>query len=73
MVAVPILQNQTLVNTYLLMCLELIKAFPMTEVGKIDKKELRWIIAQKLQEERTANRTTIPVIPIIKSLGMRDA
>ena len=30
--------------------LELVEAFPMTQVGKIDKKELRRIIAQKLQE-----------------------
>jgi len=32
--------------------LELVNAFPMTQVGKIDKKELRRIIAQKLQDEK---------------------
>ena len=32
--------------------LELVNAFPMTQVGKIDKKELRHVIAQKLQEEK---------------------
>ena len=32
--------------------LELVSAFPMTQVGKIDKKELRRIVAQKLQEEK---------------------
>jgi non-ribosomal peptide synthetase component E (peptide arylation enzyme) len=32
--------------------LELVNAFPMTQVGKIDKKELRRVIAQKLQEEK---------------------
>jgi 2,3-dihydroxybenzoate-AMP ligase len=31
--------------------LELIKTFPMTNVGKIDKKELRRIIAEKLKRE----------------------
>ncbi len=31
--------------------LELIKEFPMTQVGKIDKKELRRIINEKLREE----------------------
>jgi non-ribosomal peptide synthetase component E (peptide arylation enzyme) len=29
--------------------LELVTAFPMTEVGKIDKKELRRIISEKLE------------------------
>ena len=32
--------------------LELVSAFPMTQVGKIDKKELRRIVAQKLQDEK---------------------
>jgi 2,3-dihydroxybenzoate-AMP ligase len=32
--------------------LEVVSAFPMTQVGKIDKKELRRIVAQKLQEEK---------------------
>jgi 2,3-dihydroxybenzoate-AMP ligase len=32
--------------------LELVKTFPMTQVGKIDKKELRRMIARKLQEEK---------------------
>ena len=32
--------------------LERVSAFPMTQVGKIDKKELRRIVAQKLQEEK---------------------
>jgi 2,3-dihydroxybenzoate-AMP ligase len=31
--------------------LELLQAFPMTQIGKIDKKELRRIISRKLQEE----------------------
>lgn len=31
--------------------LELVSSFPMTNVGKIDKKELRRIIAEKLQKE----------------------
>jgi non-ribosomal peptide synthetase component E (peptide arylation enzyme) len=31
--------------------LELVKAFPMTNVGKIDKKELRRIISEKLRGE----------------------
>jgi 2,3-dihydroxybenzoate-AMP ligase len=31
--------------------LELVKEFPMTQVGKIDKKELRRIISEKLREE----------------------
>jgi len=31
--------------------LELVEEFPMTKVGKINKKELRRIIAEKLQEE----------------------
>jgi len=31
--------------------LEIVKAFPMTNVGKIDKKELRRIIKGKLDEE----------------------
>jgi len=35
--------------------LELVKEFPMTNVGKIDKKELRRIIAEKLQKERKYN------------------
>jgi 2,3-dihydroxybenzoate-AMP ligase len=33
--------------------LELVKAFPMTNVGKIDKKELRRIITEKLQGEQS--------------------
>ena len=32
--------------------LELIEAFPMTKVGKIDKKGLRSIIREKLQKEK---------------------
>ena len=32
--------------------LEMVKEFPMTKIGKIDKKELRRIISEKLQEER---------------------
>ena len=32
--------------------LELVRSFPMTEAGKINKKELRRIISEKLQEER---------------------
>jgi 2,3-dihydroxybenzoate-AMP ligase len=32
--------------------LELVKEFPMTQVGKIDKKALRSIIKEKLQKER---------------------
>jgi non-ribosomal peptide synthetase component E (peptide arylation enzyme) len=28
-----------------------VKEFPMTQVGKIDKKELRSIIGEKLQKE----------------------
>jgi non-ribosomal peptide synthetase component E (peptide arylation enzyme) len=31
--------------------LELVKEFPMTQVGKIDKKELRRIINEKFREE----------------------
>jgi non-ribosomal peptide synthetase component E (peptide arylation enzyme) len=31
--------------------LELVKEFPMTQVGKINKKELRSIIQEKLQKE----------------------
>ena len=31
--------------------LELVKAFPMTNVGKVDKKELRRTIAEKLEKE----------------------
>ncbi len=31
--------------------LELVKEFPMTQVGKINKKELRSIINEKLQKE----------------------
>jgi 2,3-dihydroxybenzoate-AMP ligase len=34
--------------------LELITEFPMTKVGKMDKKELRRIIAEKLERERKA-------------------
>lgn len=33
--------------------LELVKEFPMTQVGKIDKKELRSIIKEKLRKEST--------------------
>jgi len=32
--------------------LELVKEFPMTQVGKIDKKELRRVISEKLREEK---------------------
>jgi len=32
--------------------LELVKEFPMTQVGKIDKKELRRIINEKIRDER---------------------
>jgi 2,3-dihydroxybenzoate-AMP ligase len=32
--------------------LELLEAFPMTKVGKIDKKELRSIVREKLQKEK---------------------
>ena len=31
--------------------LELVTSFPMTQVGKIDKKELRRIIQEKLEQE----------------------
>jgi 2,3-dihydroxybenzoate-AMP ligase len=31
--------------------LELVDSFPMTEVGKIDKKALRQLIAQKVEKE----------------------
>jgi non-ribosomal peptide synthetase component E (peptide arylation enzyme) len=31
--------------------LELVREFPMTQVGKINKKELRAIINEKLQKE----------------------
>jgi len=34
--------------------LELVTELPMTKVGKMDKKELRRIIAEKLEEERRA-------------------
>jgi 2,3-dihydroxybenzoate-AMP ligase len=34
--------------------LELVSSFPMTQVGKIDKKELRRIIAEKLEAEAEA-------------------
>jgi len=31
--------------------LELVTSFPMTQVGKIDKKELRRIIQEKVEQE----------------------
>jgi non-ribosomal peptide synthetase component E (peptide arylation enzyme) len=31
--------------------LEIVREFPMTQVGKINKKELRAIIQEKLQKE----------------------
>ncbi len=34
--------------------LEMVDAFPMTNVGKIDKKELRRIIAEKMEEDEKA-------------------
>ncbi len=34
--------------------LELIEAFPMTKVGKIDKKELRSTVREKLPKETKA-------------------
>jgi non-ribosomal peptide synthetase component E (peptide arylation enzyme) len=33
--------------------LELVTSFPMTNVGKIDKKELRRVISEKLSQEET--------------------
>lgn len=46
------LKEQRNISTYKLPeRLELVKAFPMTNVGKINKKELRRIISEKLQGE----------------------
>jgi 2,3-dihydroxybenzoate-AMP ligase len=36
--------------------LELVTELPMTKVGKVDKKELRRIIAEKLERERKDKR-----------------
>jgi non-ribosomal peptide synthetase component E (peptide arylation enzyme) len=33
--------------------LELVTSFPMTNVGKIDKKDLRRVISEKLSQEET--------------------
>ena len=47
------LKEQRNISTYKLPeRLELVKEFPMTNVGKIDKKELRRIIVEKLREVR---------------------
>ena len=38
--------------------LEVVTSFPMTQVGKIDKKELRRIVAEKLESEGRSNHST---------------
>jgi 2,3-dihydroxybenzoate-AMP ligase len=47
------LKGERLISTFKLPeRLELVKEFPMTQVGKINKKELRSIIEEKIQKER---------------------
>ena len=49
------LKEERCISTYKLPeRLELVKEFPMTNIGKIDKKELRRLISEKLRKERVS-------------------